>query len=74
MKQISTFLALLITGVLVVFILQNLRLIELDFLTFKKNLPLSLFTIVVYILGAFTGGLIFNIFKKSLKKEKDEEL
>ena len=48
-----------------VFALQNFDIVTVSFLGFKLRTPLSLLTIVVYVLGAATGGSLLALLRRS---------
>jgi lipopolysaccharide assembly protein A len=48
-----------------VFALQNFESVTVSFLGFKLRAPLALLTIVVYVLGAATGGSLLALLRRS---------
>ena len=64
MRIIKTFVLLLLLGVAVIFIVQNLETVQLSFLKWSVTIPLSFATAIIYILGAISGGLVFSLLKK----------
>ena len=64
MRIIKTILLLLLIGVAVIFIVQNLETVQLSFLKWSVTIPLSFATAIIYILGAISGGLVFSLLKK----------
>jgi putative membrane protein len=48
-----------------VFALQNFEIATVSFLGFKIRAPLALLTIVVYVLGAATGGSLLALLRRS---------
>ena len=63
MKFLKTILLLLLIGVAVIFIVQNLETVQLSFLKWSVTIPLSFATAIIYILGAISGGLVFSLLK-----------
>ena len=63
------YLAVIILFVLamLVFALQNREVVTMTFLSVQARLPLALWTIVVYLLGAITGGSLFALLRRSYK-------
>jgi uncharacterized integral membrane protein len=61
------YLALVILFVLVtlIFALQNLEVVTVSFLRFEVRAPLALLTIVIYVLGAVTGGSLLALLRWS---------
>ena len=50
---------------LVIFALQNLDAVTMSFLGFKIRAPLAVLAIVVYALGALTGGSLLALLRRS---------
>ena len=73
MKFLKTFVLLLLFGVAVIFIVQNLETVQLPFLKWSVTIPLSFATAIIYILGAISGGLIFSILKKLTIEDSDKK-
>jgi lipopolysaccharide assembly protein A len=48
-----------------VFAAQNLEIVTMTFLSVNVRVPLALQTIVVYLLGAATGGSLFALLRRS---------
>ena len=48
-----------------VFALQNFEIVTVSLLSFKLRAPLALMTIVVYVLGAATGGSLLALLRRS---------
>jgi len=49
------------------FALQNLEVVTMSLLRFEVRAPLAVLTIVVYLLGAITGGGLFALLRRSYK-------
>jgi uncharacterized integral membrane protein len=54
----------------VVFALQNLEAVTMAFLGFRIRAPLAVLAIVVYVLGALTGGGLLALLRKSYQGSK----
>jgi uncharacterized integral membrane protein len=50
-----------------VFSLQNFEVVTMSLLRFQVSAPLAVLTIVVYLLGAITGGSLFALLRRSYK-------
>ena len=48
---------------LVVFSLQNLRNVTIEFLTMSATLPLALLVVLAYLSGIFTGGFVLSLLR-----------
>jgi lipopolysaccharide assembly protein A len=53
-----------------IFAIQNFDVITMSFLGFRVRAPLAVFTIVVYILGAVTGGSLLALLLRSYQGSK----
>ena len=53
-----------------IFALQNLEVVTMSFLGFNVRAPLALLTIVVYLLGAATGGSVLALLRRSYEGSK----
>jgi len=53
-----------------VFAVQNLEIVTMTFLGFNVRAPLGLLTIVVYLLGAATGGSLLALLRRSYEGSK----
>lgn len=67
MKTFKTIVLFILLGALILFIIQNMELVRLRFLTIKVQMPLSLFSVIVYILGALSGGILYSMVRRLLK-------
>jgi lipopolysaccharide assembly protein A len=61
------YLALVILFVLItlIFAFQNLDVVTVSFLRFEVRAPLALLTLVIYVLGALTGGSLLALLRWS---------
>jgi uncharacterized integral membrane protein len=50
---------------LAIFAVQNLDAVTTSFLNFKVRAPLAVLAIVVYVLGALTGGGLLALLRRS---------
>lgn len=71
MKQFKTFLLALIVIIFVVFAVQNFETVQIKLFSWGVSLPLALLTVAIYILGMFTGGLLWSNLKKLANHEED---
>ncbi|MBP9103291.1 MAG: DUF1049 domain-containing protein [Chitinophagaceae bacterium] len=71
MKQFKTFLLALIVIIFVVFAVQNFETVQIKLFSWGISLPLALLTVAIYILGMFTGGLLWSNLKKLTKHEEE---
>ena len=68
----SVYLAVIIVFVVatLIFALQNLEAVTMSFLGFNVRAPLALLTVVVYLLGAATGGSLLALLRRSYQGSK----
>jgi uncharacterized integral membrane protein len=53
-----------------IFALQNLEAVTMAFLGFRIRAPLAVLAIVVYLLGAVTGGSLLALLRRSYEGSK----
>jgi lipopolysaccharide assembly protein A len=56
---------------IVMFAIQNLELVTMSFLGFSVRSPLAVLAVIVYVLGAITGGSLFALLRKSVRATRD---
>jgi lipopolysaccharide assembly protein A len=70
MRLAKTIALLLFLGTVVLFALQNLRVVTLSFLNWHLEIPLALASIIIYVFGAISGGIVFSMLKRLARDEK----
>jgi lipopolysaccharide assembly protein A len=65
MRWVHLTVIVLFAAITIVFALQNLKSVTLSFLGFGLNAPLALVVVVVYVLGAATGGSLLALLRRS---------
>jgi lipopolysaccharide assembly protein A len=65
MRWVHLTVIVLFAAFVVIFGLQNLKLVPLSFLGFDLNLPVAVLVAVVYVLGAATGGSLLALLRRS---------
>jgi uncharacterized integral membrane protein len=73
MKQFKIFLLALIVIIFVVFAVQNFENVTIKLFNWGIKLPLAITTVVIYILGMFTGGLLWSNLKKLTTHPEDRK-
>jgi lipopolysaccharide assembly protein A len=53
-----------------IFALQNFEIVTMSFLRFEVRAPLAVVTIVVYVLGAATGGSLLALLRRSYNESR----
>ena len=51
-----------------IFAVQNLEIVTVSFLGIEARTPLAVLTILVYILGALTGGSLLALLRRSYQR------
>jgi len=79
MKISKTIILVLLVVILIIFAAQNIAIIRFTFLNWHLELPLSIASIAIYILGAISGSMVFSMLKKithtpekEIKQEQEE--
>lgn len=70
MRLVKSILLVLIVIAAVIFIFQNMETVSLKFLGWQLEIPLSAASVLLYILGAISGGLLFSVLKKLTLEDK----
>jgi len=65
MRWIYFAVIVLFVAAMFIFALQNLEIVTMSFLTFRARAPLALLAIIVYLLGAATGGSLLALLRRS---------
>ena len=53
-----------------IFVLQNFDLVTMAFLSLRIRAPLALLVVIVYALGAITGGSLYALLRHSIRESK----
>jgi lipopolysaccharide assembly protein A len=53
-----------------IFAFQNLEVVTMSFLGTGVRAPLAVVTILVYVLGAITGGSVYALLRKSIQASR----
>lgn len=73
MKQFKLFLLAIIVIIFVVFAVQNFESVTIKLFNWGIKLPLAITTVAVYVLGMFTGGLLWSNLKKLTTHPEDQK-
>jgi uncharacterized integral membrane protein len=57
-------------AVIAIFVVQNLEVVTVAFLGFSIRAPLAILAVVVYIIGAATGGTLYALLRKSVQASR----
>ncbi|HEY1979532.1 MAG TPA: hypothetical protein VGH13_05560 [Xanthobacteraceae bacterium] len=55
---------------IVIFVFQNRELVTMSFLGLSARAPLAIQVVIVYALGAVTGGSLFALLRKSVRASR----
>ena len=55
---------------ILIFAIQNLDVVTMSFLGFRVHAPLAVVAIIIYVLGALTGGSLLALLRKSYEGSK----
>lgn len=70
MEFFKRFLLILILGVVILFLFQNFETISVNFFKWSLTLPKAIILLLIYVLGALSGGLVFSMLKAFTSKSK----
>jgi putative membrane protein len=65
MRWICLAIIILFAAATLIFALQNLEIVTMSFLGFSARAPLALLVVVIYVLGAATGGSLLALLRRS---------
>jgi uncharacterized integral membrane protein len=68
MRWIYLAVIILFVIAIVVFAAQNFETVTVSFFRMNISLPLALLSVVVYLLGAATGGSLFALLRRSYNR------
>jgi len=54
-------------AIVLIFLLQNTQSVSVSFLSFALAAPLAVVVLVVYVLGALTGGSLYALLRRSIQ-------
>jgi uncharacterized integral membrane protein len=73
MRLVKTILLFILFAIAVIFTVQNMQTVKLTFLKYYIEIPLSFASVLIYVLGAISGGLLFSMLKKLTFEKKEEK-
>jgi uncharacterized integral membrane protein len=66
MRWVYLAIVVVFMAAIVIFVAQNRALATMSFLGFSVRAPLAILAVVVYVLGAITGGSLYALLRKSV--------
>lgn len=70
MRWVYLAVIVLFAAATLVFALQNFETVTISFFRMHISLPLALLSVVIYLLGAATGGSLFALLRRSYEGSK----
>ena len=67
MRWLYLIVIIVFVAAIVLFAIQNLGLVTTSFLGFSVRAPLAVLAVIVYVLGAITGGSLFALLRRSVR-------
>lgn len=73
MRYIYGIVLILFLGLVLIFSIQNLRSVDLEFLTWTISLPLAALIVASYLLGMVSGWTVLSFLRQSYRKVRVHE-
>lgn len=73
MRRLHLAIVIVLLALLGVFALQNLEWVTMRFLGQSLSMPLAVLAVVLYVLGAITGGGLYGLVRHSYRKARQPE-
>jgi uncharacterized integral membrane protein len=70
MRYVYIALVAVLSGIVVVFTLQNLQSTTVSLLTMQVTLPLAVFVFLFYVIGMLTGGFVLAFLRTSVQRAR----
>lgn len=70
MRWVYLLVIVLFATAVVVFCVQNRDFVTVSFLQFSIRAPLAILALIVYVLGAATGGSLYALLRRSVQGAK----
>jgi uncharacterized integral membrane protein len=67
MRWVYLTVIIVFVAAIVLFAIQNREMVTMSFLGFSVRAPLAVLAVIVYVLGAITGGSLFALLRKSVQ-------
>jgi lipopolysaccharide assembly protein A len=68
MRWIYLAIIVVFVAALIIFAVQNIAAVTISFLGFSVRAPLAVLAVVVYVIGAITGGSVYALLRKSIRE------
>ena len=70
MRWLYVLIIVVFVAAIVIFGVQNREMVTISFLGFGLRAPLAVLAVVVYVLGAITGGSLYALLRKSVRESR----
>jgi len=70
MRWVYLIVVVVFVAAIVIFVVQNGEMITISFLGFSVRAPLAILVVIVYVLGAITGGSLYALLRKSVRESR----
>ena len=70
MRWLHVTVIVLFVAIIIIFLIQNLGLVTLSFLSFSARVPMALLVGASYLLGMATGGSLVALLRRSFEGSK----
>lgn len=67
MRRLHLAIILLLAAATLIFALQNLEIVSVDFLWFSVRTPLAILVAAAYLIGMATGGSLWALIRRSVR-------
>jgi putative membrane protein len=67
MRWVYLIVIIVFVAAIVLFAIQNRELVTMSLLGFSVRAPLAVMAVIVYVLGAITGGSLFALLRRSVQ-------
>jgi uncharacterized integral membrane protein len=70
MRWVHLTIIVVFVAATIIFLIQNLEVVTMSFLGFQIQAPLAILTAIAYLLGAATGGSLFALLVRSVRRSR----
>lgn len=68
MRWLHLAVVIILAAATLIFAIQNLEIVSIDFLSFGVRTPLAFLVVAVYLVGMATGGSFLALIRRSIAK------
>jgi len=65
---------ILFAAMTIIFAAQNFQMVTVSFLRISAQMPLALLVVIIYLLGAVTGGSLLALLRRAVEGSKQRAL